>query len=461
MTTAFDFRSRVYVHRRRACLDESLTSLITKCFAIFSAVLACCLMVSNARADIVYSYVGNSLSTTIDTFQNYQFVSIPVSGLSPVIGTADFAIPSGYTGLASPTSLTLSQGGQEISIPGSYYPGLSNRGGGNFLFYNGQITQWSAHAYSTQDYDPAIETVNDVEGGTSVVYDLALGVGSSGYSIGCNNTCGNANSPGAWTISAGPGPSACQLDLTNALYVQASGAVVAAHFQPTGGLAKAEADCGVAYFNWAQSISYPAPFPNAFTSLGVIPPSGTSDPPPGGWDYQRARGCLNTYPFYYSFSALKGQSCGLALSDNTIGDSYLGFADAPGDPCLPLAPNATLLQLAVHAANLLAYCGGQNANGSAESFTTTLVGVTQNGMIATLPITDYFSWGTTWNGTTGGTFQQNTNDLPDIGSGTGEAFITSVNGASVPEPECAGILLLAVAIILTVRRSNSRHLGGI
>lgn len=401
------------------------------------------------QADIVYNYTGNDLTDHIFTLSQGVISGGPDYGA--ITASADFNIPQNYTGNAAAVSITLNYENQSFNFIGN----------GNFQFVNGSIVYWNAggYYYSTGFLSSTVPFLNiSTQNSIYQIFSGGINAFDQAVSIGIpnvvppqpNNTCGyscdNFNNPGVWNISGGQSVSACQIDLTNALQAQAIGANIIAVFAPSGGIAKAASDCGVAKFDWTQSINFPTPFPSVFTSLGMLPSSGTSDPPVGGWDYQTKNGCQNTYPFYYALNASSGQACGLALIDHTTATA-LKFSDAPSDPCLPLTANATPAQITSHATNLALYCGGQNANANAESFTTTLVGITSGGTIVNLPITDYFSWGTTFNGTTGGAFQQNTNDLPDVGSGTGGAFIVSVDGVPVPEP-ASNIIFVSYIIIM-------------
>lgn len=208
-------------------------------------------------------------------------------------------------------------------------------------------------------------------------------------------------------------PSFKAIQNSTVLSASASGANISAKFSTKNGLTLTQAatDLNVAYFDWQQHITYPTPYPSIFTSNGALPPSGTTDPPPGGWDYQKAHGNPNTYPFYYTPTAAQGNFLSLF---NHINGNVLDFGDAPDDPCLPLGAGATSTQIAIHTQAINAYCGGKDANGPAEKFTTTLVGVDSNGNLVTLPFTDTINWETTFNGTTGGAFVQNTEYMADL-----------------------------------------------
>jgi hypothetical protein len=153
------------------------------------------------------------------------------------------------------------------------------------------------------------------------------------------------------------------------------------------------------------------------------------------------------HPFYYSSTV--PQSCELSPLASTYA---LGFSDAPDDACLPNSSDATLGQDIIHTVALLEYCGGTNANGTSLTFQTTLVG-DENGSLVQLPVLDTFSWGSTWNGTTGGTYLNlNTNDMADPGTGTGGFYVISINGVPVSEPSTLAVLIVGLACLGWSRR---------
>lgn len=394
----------------------------------------------DAPVDTRTSYFVQSLSLT-DGYTSYSgraiYVSQPYTYLTIAGGTvhldADYNIVSwslGVNGGSYPappfTVLNTTSSGDDS--------GITNAGGvTDFAAWADEIGTWSG---------PQVVGTGG-SGDTGGTGDTGGGTGGSGGSGGTGGGGGsNGGSGGA------PNTAACLQDLTGDGVLKANvttnGPEIKAAFIPNGGIKKAQTDCGVQYFNWAQKLTYLPPYPSVYTSNGIIPPSGTPDPPPGGWDYQAKTGCPSTYPYYYSLTSPSG--C-LSLFEH-LTDQALTFEDSPGDPCLPLAPNATPDQVATHKSHLDQYCGGKDSAANTELFTTTLVGVG-----GSLPINLYFSWGTTWNGTTGGTFRQNTDDAPDLDSGTGEAFIININGVPVAEPSSLSILLCSLILytIVSVR----------
>jgi hypothetical protein len=283
--------------------------------------------------------------------------------------------------------------------------------------------------------------------------DLTIGGVSLPYSVDRTLSGGSLVNPGGSVVVTASSSTPCASILqNNPIQPEVFGPIITAEFSPANSnvtLSQAETACKVMYFDWQQTITtIPEPTQSQLTSNGKLVSSGTGDPPQDGWDYQKSRKCPNTFPFYYTPSQPAG-TC-LSLFSHINGNS-LNFFDDPGDPCLPLTGKPTATQQANHKLAIDMYCGGKDADGSAELFTTTLVGV-EDGALVKLPITESFLWGTTWNGTTGGTFQQNTDDLFDPGSGTGGAFLISVDGVAVPEPESIILLVLSAACTVYVGR---------
>jgi streptogramin lyase len=222
--------------------------------------------------------------------------------------------------------------------------------------------------------------------------------------------------------------------------------VMAATFLPPNGLTLAEyaSACGFKGFDWQQKITI-APCPSAVYAINpaaapmcpdgsvgsVSPTLAFNDPPRGG--YKNRPG--DPFPFYYpSGQAIAeeqsptGGACIFHAGLNCIplvsaDGKALGFFDAPADPCL----SGILYRF---------YCTSPAPPGSFVAFTTSLVGINQDGVTASATLF-HWSWTDTFNGLSGGIATTFNGQPPDPGSGTGDITIIDVNGMPQVPPNVA------------------------
>jgi hypothetical protein len=239
----------------------------------------------------------------------------------------------------------------------------------------------------------------------------------------------------------------CIDHLTDAVIHIAHGTKMSASFVPHTGatLAQAAADCELRDFNWQQTINI-TPNPSGFLFASgdpLIAPPKVPDPPPGGYDTrERLVTCSDgrtgsvitvngedSFPFYYGLNELR-----IAKGDGV----RLDFRDTPTALCNSGQPWT-----------------GPSTSGEYHEYTTTLVGVDDNLNPVTLPVVNTWDWVSTFNGTSGGTYAPKNLLDADIGSGTGETAILSINGVpftAVPEPPTLALIGLVFLLSLTTNR---------
>lgn len=300
-----------------------------------------------------------------------------------------------------------------------------------------------------------------------------LGINNSGQIVGYFQDTGQAPEGFLATPTTGgdlPTSSACAAAIADAVIPSTGGAIFSATGQPisisatftplTGSLSAAETDCGVAEFDWQQTVTnYPPPSPFPLTAPFL-------DPQPGGYGsgnyYAYCNRSITThllsattisfsdpsvafgsaYPFYYEPYGPAGDCFSESTHENF--GTTLSFFDLPSD---------YLLQPSQF-----------------EGFTTCLVGVDALGNPVPLPTEydDCFKWTDTYTGlglspagcTTDCTIDalgqggipwfQLDSDLSAGISGEGDGGITIVEfAATVPEPPT--ILLFGLGLMVLFR----------
>jgi hypothetical protein len=246
--------------------------------------------------------------------------------------------------------------------------------------------------------------------------------------------------------------------------------VITAIFDPTVGLAKTEADCGVTSFNWQQKLTATSPAPyyscddtGCSTQTQVVPGTRYYDPPINGWDYCNTSsdqwyipgvlggslGCANNYPYYFNPA--------------TAGENPT-FMDSPADPCLlnpdgspSIAWQTDYTYNNKNKVKVKERCNVASPSAGELDFTTTLVGIITPNVYALLPYS--FEWTDTFNDALtgmdgmGGIQYISTpgTEIPvDPSTGFGGITVVSVNGVPVPEPSSFLILTISsVGLLLT------------
>jgi hypothetical protein len=287
---------------------------------------------------------------------------------------------------------------------------------------------------------------------------------------------GATSSLGVWTTTTTP-PTCAQILINSVSEPHFSGqssstsndpTIITAAFSPNYGLTLQQAAqaCGFTGFNWIQKTTIPAPSPFYAANL----PSGTPtrvvgptfDPPPnGGWtseEYALANdGTVqdpvwvvipgpyptgdNSYPFYLNGADLCTQGACAPTSTS------LPFVDSPADPCLPNADGSPSLSYYADApipdqngvpTTVQTLCNFMTvplAN-RVRQFQTILVGILPSFVPGTDCLTlgtcvdlgQYgtdFSWGNTYNGTSGGQTHAKSLLPVDPGSGSGGSTLLS------------------------------------
>src|SRR5208337_2890888 len=166
-------------------------------------------------------------------------------------------------------------------------------------------------------------------------------------------------------------------------------------------------------------------------SLTAAPNYPTSDPPKGGYTIPEKYKGYDPSPFYYYSKPNAGffdvlseeqQPTGVVIDGRslfvvTLDDKQLAYYDAPADSCLP-GGDPTV-------------CDGiADAPGSFLGFTTSLVGIDQNGVVLNPPLLTW-NWTDTYNHTSGGISTTFNNQPVDPG-GSGGVTITTINGVQLP-----------------------------
>jgi hypothetical protein len=248
--------------------------------------------------------------------------------------------------------------------------------------------------------------------------------------------------------------------------------VIQAAFNPTVGLAKTEADCGVTGFNWQQTITAtnPAPYYTCADSscsqhTQITPGATYYDPPANGWDYCNkspnniwqvtpnpfgSAGCRDNNPFY--------------INPATAGEDP-SFYDSPSDPCISNPDGSPSLAWDLNytysnGVKVQDRCNVSSPSAGELEFTTTLVGTIVPNVYARLPYT--FDWTDTFNGALdlgingmGGILYLIStpgSEIPvDPTTGEGGITVISINGAPVSEPASLLILLIGAVYMLLLR----------
>lgn len=257
------------------------------------------------------------------------------------------------------------------------------------------------------------------------------------------------------------------------------GKIMFARYTPDGGVSledEAQA-CGYSGFNWQQTItSLPCPSPMMPANPNALPdsnfckfyvtgtepsdiyfqatpnsltaPPAFNDLPDGG--YAGSLAGYNPYPYYYPVANAVTPNQPLVLGDdkdhNPLDPSdasgathlpgvnntmFLAMSDTPSDPCLP---GGTVLSFPKQLIQRAILCGGLTAApGSSVGFTTTLVGISNDGNNTPIPLdSTTFTWTTTYNGTVGGVAGLSISAPPDPDTGVGNITITSIGGVAIP-----------------------------
>jgi hypothetical protein len=313
-------------------------------------------------------------------------------------------------------------------------------------------------------------------------FNPSTGINSPGLLV-----TGNINS---LTITNQPPPS-CSSILQGSVQATAGGPLsnnfqsteMHATFTPAGGIAAAEAACGVVGFDWTQKEAVPAPNPffennpldtNSPISLPVNTPY--TDPPKNGYTYflttPGQNWSLSSSPLYFDPST--------TVYDNSLAKwvtaSTLSFKDVPADQCIdgilgasPAWDHGTTNGPTGQPITFKALCNNSRAPyGSFLSFRTDLVGI----LSGYQPGTDCFALGTcvdfstllgdpnlgfnwedNYNGTFGGGSTGTANFLPiDIGSGDGGVMLFDV-----PEPSSVWLLTGSVLFLYFLSKRKMRY----
>jgi hypothetical protein len=174
---------------------------------------------------------------------------------------------------------------------------------------------------------------------------------------------------------------------------------ISAKFMPSTGISQAEADCGVAGFDWVQTITITEPSSikecanSACTSQTPISANTTVyDPPQFGWHY-----CVNwplpyncTYsPYYYSPGAASSPSGAMSYCENRLDWlSALGFAQKNPTGL----PTSYYCRADLQSGDTAVKFYDKPATaGALVYFTTQLVGVPK-GNGPPIPLPDVFTW---------------------------------------------------------------------
>lgn len=385
-----------------------------------------------------------------------------------------------FSGITQASTLTASALGMTLT-PGDANGAYLDYGPNSGLFYfqNGSLIGGNFRLRVNEGSMAIIEAY----GNYPLTPDLNFSAAFNGlFDSVDDGMFGYSSTAGSWQLL--PSITPCAAAIAGAVAkptLGGGGTSIKASFRPGGGIAAAETACGVAGFDWVQTVTIPAPSrfeactDVSCSSLTLQNVTGvTSDPPEFGWSYcnpnsltydpTKFGNCLNNYPFYYPNPVnaidVPPQVYCIEYASNNPGapcvatfqndDAAINFFDTPSDQCLP--PGGYYLLG-------LPYC--VDPPGSAEQFTTQLVGVSAGGEeipLSTLglaPGVDSFTWSDTFNGTTGGI---SGSDLPaDPGSGTGGITILSVDGVPVPEPGSLAMMSTALVALLLVevgRRFN-------
>ncbi len=337
------------------------------------------------------------------------------------------------------------------SSPLSYTVGTVPTGCGPPLCYS----SFGTFAIRNETGNPATGVFSNkqIASGTLNVSSITVGVAmpppppvGSPTSLGCIADIASA------PLSSSLGGGSFSLQPTN----------ISIAFAPAGGLSKAKTDCGLAGFDWTQTVTIPDPSyyyacgDAACTPANRIHITGTAnDPPQYGWPYCYNTTCGNEYPDYYpaaiasSDSAAQGycvdKLLGLCLAYLENDDTKVNFFDQPGgDVCLPFLGFQSPQYNAAACNNTTALPG------SSLTFQTQLVGILADGSSTKLPYV--IDWTDSYNGDFGGIGVLNDNDQGDSANGYGGIIVTSFNGVSVvPEPNLDVTLLVALAAIVSLR----------
>jgi hypothetical protein len=455
--------------------------------------------VSDARADVTYSYTGNpfTIGNAGDVTETIDFTGLPSNFSGSV------SIASGFYSGTSPTTTIVPTSG--LSSTGTInFTGFGNGigvstsssspnycvnpfFGNSFSFINGNIQNWTFNVYvpSSAACLPnndlsQINTLNQMGG---LVFDDALVEPSI---FGLVN-----NDPGVWTPGS-PTSAACLSVINNSnnpTFSSGSGAVnvalsgqsasqqpynIQATFAPNMGvsLSTAAQDCGVASFDWQQTVvtlPQPSPFTSATNPFQPLT-APFLDAPPGGYNYtvycnSVLNGPLNptlfqsnpstamSYPFYYQPNGPTGDC--MSLGSNETSNS-LSFFDSPADNVL--------------------------GPGQFIRFQTCVVGVDATGNPVSLPTSanDCFNWIDNYQGLLGDCVQLAagarscaidnqsggitgfiplvqldsavSSGLPDLGDGG----ISILENVPVPEPSSLILLLLPTTVLLIITRRRGR-----
>jgi hypothetical protein len=258
------------------------------------------------------------------------------------------------------------------------------------------------------------------------------------------------------------------------------GKIMFARYTPDGGMTldDAAAACNFSGFNWQQQITnLPCPSPmmvpassaalpaNNFckyydtgsspndvyflaTPNSLTAPPAFNDLPDGG--YAGSLAGYNPFPYYYPVANAVMPNQTLVLADDhdhnpldpadasgkthlrgVNNTTFLAMSDTPSDPCLP---GSTILSFPKQLIQRALFCGALTAApGSYLGFTTSLVGISNDGNNTPIPLdSTSFTWMTTYNGTAGGVSGLSVSAPPDPDSGVGNITLTSINGVAVP-----------------------------
>jgi hypothetical protein len=231
------------------------------------------------------------------------------------------------------------------------------------------------------------------------------------------------------------GSSACTTALNNSVTKPAGGnPQITATFSPQAGynITQAEQLCGFVHFDWQQTVTnLPAPSPFASgcspgTPL-VAPPSFNDPPPVCGYALGHGGDAAGSaYPVAVYWNPQT------ELSAHTTATT-LSLVDTPADWCLPGPQSATIANLANQSFSA-GGCGGVGVRapaGSVVGFKTELVGLQGTAPnFSVVPTGIFFTWTSSYNGSSGNTVATKNTKAPDPGSGTGGTTITGYNGTT-------------------------------